>query len=104
MNCFHVHLLSYAALSAVVAYQKVDFVLPSYEHCYSLVIDFLDFPLQESDPCGAAGDPRPALDRIAPGIRKITFNQNACYFCSYEIFLYRFRLMCTLIASVLSLP
>lgn len=82
----HVNLLIEAGLPAAVVHQRTGFVLPGYEQDHPPLVGSLDLNLQDSDLLVMPGDLGPALNRLAPGIRKVIFNQNAYHsFRGYEI-------------------
>jgi hypothetical protein len=82
----HVQLLNRAGLDAAVVHQKADFVLPGYELNPPPIIGSLQLELRPSDLLVLPGDLGPGLNQVAPGIRKILFNQNAYHsFRGYDI-------------------
>lgn len=82
----HVHLLNEAGFNAAVVHQKADFVLPGHESNAPPVVGSLQLDLKPSDILILPGDLGPGLNHVAPGIRKIIFNQNAYHsFRGYEI-------------------
>ena len=82
----HVEILNQQGIPACIVHQGADFKYTQFSHCPP-TIGLADLRLRSEDLFVLPEDLGPALNTIAPGVKKVIFNQNAySSFRGYKLF------------------